>query len=107
MTRKVAFSTAALRDLDNIFAYLVEQSQDVATARRSVDSILDHVEKIASLSTMMGRPRDELASGLRSTIFRKYVIYVRYEERSLLIVNILHARRDARALIGFNDSSSS
>jgi plasmid stabilization system protein ParE len=96
VTRKVAFSDAALRDLDDIFEYLAERLQDLAIARRFVDSLLDNVEKIASLSTMMGRPREELASGLRST---------RYEERSLLVVDILHARRDARALIGPKDDS--
>ena len=104
MTRKVALSNAALRDLDEIFEYLAEQSQNLASARRFVDSNLDHVEKIASLSTIVGRPRDELASGLRSTIFKKYVIYLCYEEQLLLVVNILHARRDARALIQPDDS---
>ncbi|ARN81428.1 type II toxin-antitoxin system RelE/ParE family toxin [Methylocystis bryophila] len=100
MTRKVAFSNATLRDLDEIFEYLAEQSQDLARARRLLDSILDHLEKIASFSTMFGRPRDELALGLRGFAYKKYVIYLRYEGKSLLVVNILHARRDAQALFG-------
>ena len=103
MTREVAFSNAALRDLDEIFEYLAEESQDFERARRFVGSILDHLEKIASFSTMIGRPRDELAPGLRSSTFKKYVIYLRYEEKSLLVVNILHARRDARSLIDPED----
>jgi len=96
VTRKVAFSNAALRDLDEIFEYLAEQSQDLARARLFVSSILDHLEKLASFSTMIGRPRDELAPGLRSSTFKKYL---RCEEQSLLVVNVLHGRRDAQALI--------
>jgi toxin ParE1/3/4 len=95
--RKPILSNAALRDLDDIFEYLAEQFRDNARAREFVDAIVAQIEKIAGLPSIVGRPRDNLLPGLRSFPFRGYLIFMRYEEDRLLIVNVLHSRRDTEA----------
>ncbi len=103
MTRKPIFSNAALRDLDDIFAYLAEQFQDIGRAREFVDAIVGQIEKIAALPAILGRPRDELSPGLRRFPFRGYLIFMRYEEGRLLVVDILHSRRDMDAAFSQDD----
>jgi toxin ParE1/3/4 len=95
--RKPILSNAALRDLDDIFEYLAEQFGEITRAREFVDAIVAQIEKIAGLSSTVGRPRDNLSPGLRSFPFRGYLIFMRYKEDRLLIVNVLHSRRDTDA----------
>ena len=97
MKRKLILSNAALRDLDDVFEYLAERFADNARAREFVDAIVAQIEKIAGLPSIVGRPRDNLLPGLRSFPFRGYLIFMRYEEDSLVVVNILHSRRDTDA----------
>ena len=97
MKRKLFLSNAALRDLDDVFEYLAERFADIARAREFVDTIVAQIEKIAGLPSIVGRPRDNLLPRLRSFPFRGYLIFMRYEEDSLVVVNVLHSRRDTDA----------
>ena len=97
MKRNLILSDAALRDLDDIFEYLAEQFAENARERVLVETIVTQIEKIAALPSTVGRPRDNLLPGLRSFPFRGYLCFMRYEEDRLLIVNILHSRRDTDA----------
>jgi plasmid stabilization system protein ParE len=95
--RKPILSDAALRDLDDVFEDLAERFADNARAREFVDAIVTQIEKISGLPSIVGRPRDNLLPGTRSFSFRGYLIFMRYEKDSLLIVNVLHSRRDTDA----------
>lgn len=101
--RKLLLSAAALRDFDDIFEYLTSELCDSVRARTIVDRIGDQCEKLASLPSVLGRPRPDLAPGLRSFPFRGYAIFMRYGEDTLEIVNILHSRRDPDAIMGENE----
>jgi toxin ParE1/3/4 len=48
----------------------------------------------------MGRPRPELRPDLRSHPFKSYVIFFRYLEDTLEIVNILEGHRDIDTFFG-------
>jgi plasmid stabilization system protein ParE len=50
-----------------------------------------------------GRPRPELRPDLRSFPFRRYVIFFRYGEDELVVLNILSARRDIDGAIDGDD----
>ncbi len=97
MKRPLILSDAALRDLDDIFEYIAEQFAENARTREFVDAIVTQIEKIATPPLTVGRPRDNLSPGLRSFPSRGYLLFMRYEEERLLIVNILHSRRDTDA----------
>lgn len=47
---------------------------------------------------MLGPSREELSSGLRAHFFRKYVIYYVPTDREIIIVRVVHGRRDRVAL---------
>jgi toxin ParE1/3/4 len=47
----------------------------------------------------LGRKRDELRPGLRSYPAENYLILYRIEGPDVLIVHVLHGRRDIEALI--------
>jgi toxin ParE1/3/4 len=48
----------------------------------------------------MGREREELAPGLRSFPFRRYLIFYRLFAGGIEIVRVLHAAQDVPALFG-------
>jgi toxin ParE1/3/4 len=102
VTRELVFSDAALRDLDDIFEYLDAQTGNLSLGREFVDSIVVQAEKMAALTAIIGRPRDDLAKGLRSFPFRGYLIFMRYEKEQLYVVDVLHARPDVES--GLKDS---
>jgi toxin ParE1/3/4 len=48
----------------------------------------------------MGRPRDELALGLRSFAFGRYVVFVQPLADGIDVVRVLHSARDIDTTIG-------
>ena len=95
---RVRYLDAAKRDLDDIFAFAFEASRDERTAEIAVRRLFEQCERLAELSGTMGRPRPELAAGLRSFPFRGYLIFFRYESDEMIVVNVLNGRRDLSAL---------
>lgn len=51
----------------------------------------------------MGRPRDELAPGLRSSAFGNYLIFFRYVNDVFYVINILEGHRDVDAFFSGDD----
>jgi len=41
-----------------------------------------------------GQPRNELASGLRSVVYRERCIFYRIDSAQVRVVRVLHGRRD-------------
>lgn len=48
----------------------------------------------------IGRPRREIAGDLRSYVVRQHIIYYRTTEDALIVMRILHTRRDVRRGLG-------
>jgi plasmid stabilization system protein ParE len=56
---------------------------------------------------LMGRPRDELVSGLRSVLVPPHVIFYRAFDERVEVARILHQRRDlGSALTGERDDET-
>jgi toxin ParE1/3/4 len=87
---------AALDVLD-IWDYIAED--DVAAADRWVDE-LDATLRSLATQPMMGRARDELAEGLRSLPYRRYVIFYLPIDDGIDVVRVLHGARDVDAAMG-------
>jgi toxin ParE1/3/4 len=47
----------------------------------------------------LGRPREELAQGLRSLLCREHVIFYRVHAERVEIIRVLHQRQDASAAL--------
>jgi len=95
----VRFGTQVEADLDGIWAYVAKESGSVDVANRVIDSITDHFF-LLSRHPQLGRRRDnDLRRGLRSLSVSGYVIIYRTENQDVLILHVVHGRRDIQALL--------
>ena len=86
-------SPLAKRDLAGIWSYLVENAGE-QTADRMLGAFTGKFETLAE-NPGMGRPREELQTGLRSFPLKPYVIFYRIiAEDGIRIGRILHQRQD-------------
>ena len=86
-------------DLDGIWWHVAEQSGDPAIAERLIESIATRFDTLSS-HPRMGRVRNDLRRGLRSHPVGNYLIFYRIVARDVLILRVLHGRRDIRAVLG-------
>ncbi|HWU50149.1 MAG TPA: type II toxin-antitoxin system RelE/ParE family toxin [Asticcacaulis sp.] len=84
-------SAQALRDLDDIWFYIAQDSIDAA------DAWLDHLfDKATALSgrPAMGRARPELGTEIRSLPVHAYMLFYRPLNDGIELVRVLHSSRD-------------
>lgn len=88
-------SSKAESELDEIWLYLARASGSAEVARRVTDDIVERFWLLAH-HPYLGRQRDEdLRPGLRSLVAGEYVILYRVEnDSSVLVLHILHSKRD-------------
>lgn len=108
---KLVYLSAARRDILDILDYITRETGSLTFAQKFTHSIRGQCKKIADLSgtsghSMLGRSRPELRSDIRSFPFKNYVIFFRYGEKTLEIVNVLHGHRDTELYYNNVDSSS-
>jgi toxin ParE1/3/4 len=83
-------------DLDKAWDYLAERNL------RAADQLIDGILKRARLHAqfpLMGRPRDDLVSGLRSFAVASHVIFYRLAGGTIEILRILHGARDIDSIM--------
>jgi toxin ParE1/3/4 len=91
-------SPAAEAELDDIWFYIAKESQSIEIADRLVDSITDRFFLLATHPHLGRRRGDDLRPGLRSFSVGDYVIIYRVENDDVLILHVMHGRRDIEAL---------
>ncbi|MBT9368790.1 type II toxin-antitoxin system RelE/ParE family toxin [Rhizobium sp. CSW-27] len=91
---RLVFLSSAKRDLIITLRYIAEQSGSAIAARAFVDRIRRKCRDLSVLPGIIGRPRPELGTDIRSQVFQGYVIFFRYRDDSFEVINILHGRRD-------------
>jgi toxin ParE1/3/4 len=97
MALRVAAEVEA--ELDAIGLYVATESGDADVAKRLINSITDHFFML-SRHPYLGRGRDyDLRAGLRNLSVGVYVIIHRIERRDVLILHVLHGRRDLKTLL--------
>ena len=90
----------ATNDLDEIWYYVVKESGSVEIADRLIDSITARFLLLAS-HPHLGRSRDDdFGVGSRSFPVGEYVIVYCVENEDVLILRVVHGRRDLEALFG-------
>ena len=63
-----------------------------------------HCAKLASLPGILGRARPELHPDIRSSAYKGYVVFFRYREDALEVVNILQGHRDIETFFSYDHS---
>ncbi len=90
---EVNLTSAAQRDLDDIWDYIAVNNPDAA------DRVLDKIDTLAhQLAKLpnLGTRCDELSEGLRQFPVRpfEYVLFYRPTDEGIRLIRILHGRRD-------------
>jgi toxin ParE1/3/4 len=88
----------AKADLEDIWVSIAE-GRDERTAERVTARILSGCRTRARFPES-GRLREELAPGLRSFVVKPYVVFYRPEAGTILVVRVVHGRRDIEQLLG-------
>ncbi len=102
--RRLVYLTTARRDFVSILKFITQETANPVIGRRGVDQLRQQCQELASLPGTLGRPRPELRADIRSFLFRRYVIFFRYADDRLEIVNVIEAHRDIVAY--FRDQGS-
>jgi toxin ParE1/3/4 len=83
-------------DLDEAWDYLAQRNE--AAADRLLDGILERARLHAQLP-LMGRPREDLAPGLRSFVVSPYVVFYRPAGDTIEVIRVLHGARDVDSIM--------
>ncbi|HJU19333.1 MAG TPA: type II toxin-antitoxin system RelE/ParE family toxin [Stellaceae bacterium] len=89
----------ARAELDDIWDYITRESGSTTVADEVIDSIIDRFY-LLSQYPRLGRARDDLRPGLRSYPAGEYVIIYVIDGADVVILRVLHGRRDIDGLIG-------
>ena len=97
---EVRLLPSALADIESIYLYVLEQSQNAAVAAGFTDRIVERVERIGD-APRGGAPRPDLGDGIRLVPFeRSAVIVYRVIDETVEVVNVFYGGRDYAALMG-------
>ena len=85
-------------DLDDIWCYVAKESGSIEIANRLIDTLTDRFFMLAGFP-YVGRARDDdFGPGCRSVAVGEYVIVYCVENVDVLILRVVHVRRDLEAL---------
>jgi toxin ParE1/3/4 len=103
--KALVWSPEAEQDLVDIWDYLSAEASG-SVADRQLRRLDDGFRSL-SRHPFRGRPRGELAAGIRSALVRPYIIFYRVTETAIEVVRVLHGRRDIDAIFAERDDAKS
>ena len=95
--RKLRFTADADRDLVDVALHIATQSGSRDIALTFTGRLRAKCRDLASLPGILGTARPELRADVRSTPCQGYVIFFRYRDDVLEVINVLHGSRDIAA----------
>ena len=94
---RLKFLASARDDIGQIYRYISMQSGSETVGRNFARRLIGRCGELAAAEFELGRPRPEFGPRLRSTTFGHYVLFFRYQDDWLEVVNILEGHRDLDA----------
>jgi toxin ParE1/3/4 len=88
---KLALTTQAIYDLRGISDYISRSNPKAAVAL--LKNLSARFRQLCE-SPRLGKKRDDLFEGLRSSRIKEYLIFYTIEQDAIIIVHVLHGRRD-------------
>ena len=92
--RRLCFTKDAGHNLTEIALYIASESASREVARAFTERLRAKCRDLASMPGTLGTARPDLREDIRSTPCHGYVIFFRYGNDLLEVVNILHGSRD-------------
>ena len=96
MAHRVAQRAEA--DLDDIWLYVAKESSSIEIANRLIDTLTDRFFTLARFPYMGRSHEEDFGSGYRSLPVGEYVIVYYVENESVLVLRVVHGRRQLEAL---------
>ena len=93
---QIRISPRASSDLTEIWNYIADDS--VANADGFIDGLYETIQVLAN-QPGAGRRREELAPGILSFPFGRYIIFYRASLDGIEIVRVLHGARDIQTIL--------
>ena len=93
----IVFAPAAAQDIEEIGDYIY--AENPAAAIRFIVGLRSRCSRIVDAPNG-GAPRFSLWPGLRSVVFRPYIIFYTVHDDSVRIERVLHGARDVEAILG-------
>lgn len=90
MTLPIEYAEEVREDIDS--AYVWYEDQQPGLGERFLQAIADVVSKIQAHPGRFGRIRGEVRAGMARDF--PYVVYFRLEESRIVVIAVLHGRRD-------------
>ena len=93
---QVVYSTKALADLDEIFAYISNKLANPIAAETTVNGILDTADMLKEHSEV-GKPlyfSEDIFSGYRYLVYKNYLVFYRSNNDTVYIDRVLYGKRD-------------
>jgi toxin ParE1/3/4 len=101
--RRVIWAPKAEDDLREIWHYFVRVASP-ETAENLLREITSASVRLGERPFLLGRSRDEVKPGLRSTLVSPHVIFYRVTEMSVEVVRVLHQHQNLPAYFPPNES---
>ena len=98
MSLELRLSDRARRDIQSITDYTVE-TWGIEQATRYIGGLADMFDTIVD-NPGIGRPRKELAEGMRSLAYRSHLVFFRPEKDCIIISAVLHQSQDTEKHLG-------
>lgn len=93
-SRRVRLTDEAVSDIAGILQYTLEQWGSDQMDR--YQSALDDALNALAMFPLMGRQREQLASGLRAQLVGQHVVYYTIVDDEILVRRMLHGRANAK-----------
>jgi toxin ParE1/3/4 len=87
-------------DLDDIWLYVTKESSSIEIANRLIDTITDRFLALARFPSMGRSRQEDLGPGCRSPAVGEYVIVYCIENEDVLVLRVVHGRRQIEAIFG-------
>jgi len=93
--RRLLYRPSADADLDDILVFIARDNVDRALS--FTDELRQQCRRLATLPGTLGTARSDLSSGLRSFVYKGYVILFRYGPDTVEVVNVIEGHRNIDA----------
>ncbi|MFN8555570.1 MAG: type II toxin-antitoxin system RelE/ParE family toxin [Candidatus Obscuribacterales bacterium] len=93
--KRLLFTPKSLQDFQEIHDYIAQDS--IEAAADFIDRLQQRCNELCNMPGM-GRKRDELASGMRSSAVGEHIIFYRVVDEKLEIMHVLHGKRNLRKM---------
>lgn len=95
MSYSIVYSPSAIRDLDCVYAEVMQASKDIGTAIKYIDELMDHIAqkrdypKSASLLYYEGD-----FTGYYFVVFKAYIAFYRVDTDHIYVDRVVYGRSD-------------